>query len=354
MTTDPRVLGLDIGGANIKLASDDGSYVQTKPFPMWTRHQELATVVEGMIGEYVAHCKSKHAYAVIDAIAVTMTGELADCFSSKQSGVIAICTAVQTAAGNRVPIYFYGADGSWRTATQASQNWHTLAASNWHAMANLCGQLVPDNTHLLIDIGSTSTDIIPLVNGEVATDSLDDLTRLQSGQLVYCGVERTPICSLVSEFNLDNTHTPVARELFATTLDVFLLSGDVAEQPHNTSTADGKPATRQDAQRRMARMICQCPELLTDLELQQLVQQSRQAVFDLLTVAMQKVLAELNSQPDSIIAVGQATFLITELAGDIPVTHLSDLWPGINQQVSRVGPALAVAVLLQQELATSP
>ena len=57
MTTDPRVLGLDIGGANIKLASDDGSYVQTKPFPMWTRHQELATVVEGMIGEYIARCK---------------------------------------------------------------------------------------------------------------------------------------------------------------------------------------------------------------------------------------------------------------------------------------------------------
>ena len=85
MTTDPRVLRLDIGGTNIKLASDDGSYVQTKPFPMWTRHQELATVVEGMIGEYVAHCKSKHAYAVIDAIAVTMTGELADCFSSTQS-----------------------------------------------------------------------------------------------------------------------------------------------------------------------------------------------------------------------------------------------------------------------------
>ena len=101
-------------------------------------------------------------------------------------------------------------------------------------------------------------------------------------------------------------------------------------------------------------MICQCPELLTDLELQQLVQQSRQAVFDLLTVAMQKVLAELNSQPDSIIADGQATFLITELAGDIPVIHLSALWPGINQQVSRVGPALAVAALLQQELATSP
>ncbi len=354
MTTDQRVLGLDIGGANIKLSSDDGSYVQSKPFPMWSRHQELAAVVKGMIEEYIAHRNSKNARPVIDALAVTMTGELADCFSSKQSGVIAICTAVETAVDNNFPIYFYGTDGSWSTATQASQNWNSLAASNWHAMANLCGRLVPQNTHLLIDIGSTSTDIIPLVDGQVATDSLDDLTRLQSGQLVYCGVERTPLCSLVSEFNLENICTPIARELFATTLDVFLLSGDIAEQPQNTSTADGKPATRVDAQRRMARMICQCPELLTDFELQQLVQQSRQAVFELLTAAMQKVLAELESQPDSIIAVGQAAFLVTDLAGDIPVTHLSDLWPGISQQVSRVGPALAVAALLQQELATSP
>ena len=42
---------------------------------------------------------------------------------------------------------------------------------------------MPDS--LLIDIGTTSTDIIPIVDGEVAALGWTDPDRLASGELVY-------------------------------------------------------------------------------------------------------------------------------------------------------------------------
>ena len=48
----------------------------------------------------------------------------------------------------------------------------------------------------------------------------------------------------------------MARELFATTLDVALLLKHMPDEPDNLDTADGRPATKADARRRMSRMVC--------------------------------------------------------------------------------------------------
>ena len=75
-----QVLGLDIGGANIKAATADGSFTESRYFPMWNQSYQLSNVLRDII---------KHVGA--DSLAVTMTGELADCFESKQRGVEFIC-----------------------------------------------------------------------------------------------------------------------------------------------------------------------------------------------------------------------------------------------------------------------
>ena len=48
------------------------------------------------------------------------------------------------------------------------------AASNWHALARFAGRYVPRGTGLLVDIGSTTCDIIPLVDGEPASGGRTD------------------------------------------------------------------------------------------------------------------------------------------------------------------------------------
>ena len=96
----------------------------------------------------------------------------------------------------------------------------------------------------MIDIGSTTTDIIPIVEGSPRTLGLTDVARLQSGELVYTGVRRTPLCAFPASPVWKGQQTPLAAELFATTLDVYLLLGDIPEVGEDCHTANGQPATR--------------------------------------------------------------------------------------------------------------
>ncbi len=338
------ILGFDIGGANIKVATSDGNYAHSLPFPMWSLHNQLATAISSLIAEY------QKAHGVPRAMAVTMTGELADGFKSKCDGVTSICNAVIEGAADTDTVLFYETGGKWCRADEAANRWDKLAASNWYAMADHCRRLLPNGIHILIDIGTTTTDIIPLADGEILANGVDDTTRLQRGELVYCGIERASLSSIVSSLLIDGTTTPIARERFATTLDTFLITGELPEQPEYIETADSKPATRRAAHRRMARLICQCPESLSAKQAEQIAQQTRDAIVQLLSSAYQQVTSQIGSPINSIIAVGQGDFLIADFTDDLPVQHLRDLHPDSSQNLARIGPAFAVAVLLEQHL----
>ena len=49
-----------------------------------------------------------------------------------------------------------------------------VAAANWHGLATWLGRLAPKGNALLIDIGSTTTDIIPLLDGVPVPAGLTD------------------------------------------------------------------------------------------------------------------------------------------------------------------------------------
>ena len=130
-----------------------------------------------------------------------------------------------------------------------------VAASNWHALATFAGRFAHRRSPaMLLDIGSTTTDLIPLVDGRPSTVGRTDPQRLASGELVYTGIERSPISRRVCAAR-GAANCPVAKELFATTWDAYLLLGELPEEPLSLHTADGRPATRACAADRLARMI---------------------------------------------------------------------------------------------------
>ena len=138
---------------------------------------------------------------------------------------------------------------------EARRQPHLAAAANWLALANLAARSIPESRGLLIDIGSTTTDLIPLDRGGVAARGRSDTERLQTGELVYAGVRRTPVCALATELPFRGIATGLAAEIFASTLDVYLTLGDIAANPSDLSTADGRPATVEAARDRLARMV---------------------------------------------------------------------------------------------------
>jgi (4-(4-[2-(gamma-L-glutamylamino)ethyl]phenoxymethyl)furan-2-yl)methanamine synthase len=275
-------LGLDIGGANIKIAfvplhAALPSESNSIPFALWKNPEQLGSTLAELFAVY------RHRQL---GIAVTMTGELADGYPNRRAGVESIVDAVEFACAGRFPndaattsmrgeavsqaqLVFYGlsqtsADSGvrsncWHGAESAKAHWTSVAAANWHAIAACLDHLPNLKKPLngfLVDIGSTTTDIVPIRNGLPAASGLNDLIRLQNGELFYAGVTRTPICSLVQDLRIGSCSVTIARELFATIEDAFLVSGDRVEDEKRSDTADGRPATRAHAMQRLAKMVC--------------------------------------------------------------------------------------------------
>ena len=74
--------------------------------------------------------------------------------------------------------------------------WPQIASANWLACVRHCALALQRDSGVLVDIGSTTTDLIAFHRGNASTRSRSDAQRLASGELVYQGVVRTPLCAL--------------------------------------------------------------------------------------------------------------------------------------------------------------
>src|SRR5262245_30827350 len=259
------VLGLDVGGANVKAATADGR-AWSEPFALWKHPDGLAAV----LAETVAR------FPDAETLAVTMTGELCDCFETKREGVNRILDAIQSAADGR-PVCVWSTAGLFVTADEARANPLKVASANWHALATYAGRFVNPGVALLIDIGSTTTDLILLANGGPVVRGWTDPERLRSGELVYTGVRRTPVFAVVP----DRT----AAEFFATMHDVYLVLGMEDEDVADTDTADGRPATVANAKARLARVLGGDLETVTTTDVMTLVRRAYAAQKEIILAA---------------------------------------------------------------------
>jgi probable H4MPT-linked C1 transfer pathway protein len=342
--TSAEVLAFDIGGANIK-AADGRGWVHSEPFPLWQRRGDLpATLARIMSPRRPGR------------VVATMTGEIADCYASRREGVAdivaAVCAAVAIAAAPGCTVGIYLVDGTIVPPEEAVARPLSAAASNWHAVARLAASVTGDDRAFVIDVGSTTTDIVPLQDQKPAAKGLDDLARLDTGELVYTGVERTPIAALVRALPWRGRLHPVASERFAESLDAWLLLGAIPEDPAATHTADGGPATRAAARGRLARMLLADPEQVTEDEAMAMAawcaaRQARQVAR-----ALGRVAASCGWQPATIVLSGHGGCLarraLVHLGWSARLVSLPDL---LGADVSRAAPAQAVALIARGEIA---
>ena len=108
---------------------------------------------------------------------------------------------------------------------------------------------------LFIDIGSTTTDLIPVVAGRVAAVGYSDAERLAAGELIYTGMTRSFVMSLASRAPFRGAWTPLMNEYFASSADVHRILGDLPDGADKMATADGREKTVEASRARLARMI---------------------------------------------------------------------------------------------------
>ncbi len=212
------VIGCDIGGANIKVADNQGQCASIA-FPMWIHYRELGRSMRGLL----------RAFSITDEthFAVTMTGELADCFATRSDGVAKIIEQLsQVCPVERTRVYTV--TGQWFSTEQAIHSPWDVAASNWYALATWICTHLNASIDLVLDIGSTTVDIIPIKpsgtgSACVATAARTDRDRLHLGQLIYTGMQRTPVAAILNTLMTPRGNCPVMAERFATSDDAYML-----------------------------------------------------------------------------------------------------------------------------------
>ena len=245
---DTDVIGWDIGGAHAKACLlRRGELVDVAQWacPLWQGVDRLTAVLDAAHARWPTLGAARHA--------VTMTGEMVDLFATRADGVMRIAAELVAAVGDADSVHFFAGDAGWCQGADVAREWRSIASANWLATARHAAQRFGDG--VLVDIGSTTTDLVAFRAGRVVTRARTDAQRLASGELVYHGVVRTPLCALAQRIDWRGTPHNVMNELYATMADVYRLTGelDPAHDQHPSADQDVKdpPATR----RRLARMI---------------------------------------------------------------------------------------------------
>jgi probable H4MPT-linked C1 transfer pathway protein len=250
------IIGWDVGGAHLKAAHmQHGKLVQVLQVPcaLWRGLGELESAIEQVL----------QVFGALPAVhAITMTGELVDLFVNREAGVKAISQLMQ-AKLNGIKRFYAGALDENYSAFVAvdavDQHWQQIASANWLASASFSAQQLAKLTQikygLLIDIGSTTSDFVTLVNGLPLCLGFSDAARMQTEELVYSGVIRTPLMALAQQVHFEHKLTGVAAEYFATTADIYRLLDVLSAADDMADTADGQDKTPLASARRIARMV---------------------------------------------------------------------------------------------------
>jgi hypothetical protein len=283
------LIGIDVGGANLKFV--EGVRVTVRYCPLWE---------EAPLGDHLRAFRKAHPDS--DA-AVVMSGELADCFPTKMEGIRVIVESVQEVYPGAV---FYGTDAAFHREPVRE-----LAAANWLAAADLLRTRYPRG--VLVDVGSTTTDIIPLVNFP-GLIGLTDLGRLQKGYLLYTGLLRTPLATQIPSVRLGGTETPTCAEHFAIAADAHLVLGHITPRGYTCDAPDRGKKNAGAALRRLARTVCSDLEEIGPGGAMEIARQFWETQRDRVRAAVDRVAAESGAAGLAIAGIGSSLFA-RELGG---------------------------------------
>ena len=242
-----RYCGWDVGGAHLKFAALSAERqliaVEQLICPLWQDLAHLTRAVTELQSRYDI-ASARHA--------ITMTGELCDSFNDRSSGVSQIAHTLASVFEDD-SFRLYGLQGSWIAPEELATRTHEIASANWYASAQFVAKNI--DAGIIVDLGSTTTDIIPVSGGIVRAQGVDDFSRLRNKELVYTGLVRTPIAALLSALPFEGDEIPVVAETFATAADAYRILGLLPLHADLYPSADGAEKSAPASARRLFRMI---------------------------------------------------------------------------------------------------
>jgi probable H4MPT-linked C1 transfer pathway protein len=344
-----NVIGWDVGGVHLKAArAEDGRIVEVV---------QLVSPLRGGTERLTqAFGEAKTLLGRADRHVVTMTGELADTFASRPEGVARLAALTADELSD-APVLFYAGPSGLLSLQDAHKHAAAIASANWHVCAGLVAQKCDDA--LFVDMGSTTTDVIPLIHGRVAARGYADAQRLAAGELVYTGLVRGFVMATADRAPVAGAWSTLVNENFATMADVHRILGSLPDGVDLMPTADGRDKTVAGSRARLARMVGADSADLDDAAMRALARWFAEAQLRAIVDAAMLVLSAAALPADApVVGAGIGTAVVAEVARRlhrpcVAFDGLIDVAPDAAAAAAHCAPAAALALLASRLIADS-
>lgn len=347
-----NVLGLDIGGANTKVAfmkTQEAAIKELRTlleyFPIWKSGKMQLPKILQKIEKRITNS------ARLDGVGVTITAELSDAFITKKEGINHILDCV-TQVFDKTPIFVLDVEANLLQVEEARKETLNVASANWAATGWMIAQIF--NNCIIVDVGSTTTSIIPVIDGRIAAEGRTDLEKLANGELVYSGALRTNVATIVNRIPLHGKMARVSSELFAQSGDVHLLLDNIGEKEYTTDTCDGRGKNQREAAERLARIICADTDMLTYQEIVDIAQYIYDRQIEQITGGLKQVYERIKptlKEDIRIVVTGLGRkFLARKAAEKAGILDIVDMKEFLGDDSAIVSPAVGVALLVTNRL----
>ncbi|MDI6645177.1 MAG: hydantoinase/oxoprolinase family protein [Methanobacteriaceae archaeon] len=334
-----KIAGFDIGGANTDMAiidfDDSGNInsikIDFKYLPMWIKNNELGEALKILLKSDINE---------IDAVGITMTAELVDAYETKKNGVLDIAGKAMDVF--KVPVGFLSINGliDYPHLLDYPEN---VAAANWIATSKIASEI--SDECILIDVGSTTTDIIPIKDGMECARGRSDLERLGTGELVYTGTLRTNLATIVQKIPLDDQWYRVSSELFSITADVHRVLNNIKMEDYSCDTPDGAGINIEDCMRRLSRLICGDLDVLTPLDIKDISLYIYQEQIKQIAEALEEVSDRENIS--NVVATGLGMEILAKKAAEYLRMDYVGMDSILTKEECVVAPAVGTALLMK-------
>ena len=335
------VIGWDIGGAHLKAArAADGRVVDAA--------QIASPLRLGLDPLVRAFEQATQRMGAADRHVVTMTGELADTFPSRSEGVARLAAVADRALAPQ-PMLVYAGRAGLIAPEAASNHVEDVASANWHASAALVARTA--RTALFVDMGSTTTDVVPVRDGAMAARGYTDSERLAVGELVYTGLVRGFVMAAADRAPMAGSWTTLINENFSNMGDVHRLLDALPDDADQMPTADGRPKTKEASRARLARMVGRDASDASDAEWTTLARWFAEMQIRTVTDAVMLVMSRAGFPAGApIVAAGIGAPVIDEVARRVGrrtlrFETLFEVAPDARIRASQCAPAAALALI---------
>jgi len=398
------ILSLDIGGANTKISllyidyskyieeSDEEEILKYKNilaksehliskveyFPFWQHKQDIfkdilwdiKKNIEKQIKEHynkilkiksdkeIKEESSKKISGQLEIglnyfVVITITAELSDAFHTKYEGIKIICNCLESVFKSE-NTFLIDVNGKFLNIKESLGDYLSVSASNWVATSLVFGE--GEKLGILLDMGSTTLDIIPIKDEKPVTIGKNDLDRLLNYELYYTGVLRPPISSIVKEVSFRNTICPISFEYFSNMADVYSILEKITEEQYTCETPDGRPKTKEYCYARLARILCADLDLVTKEELDEvakyIARAHKELIKDAIYVAIENFIARFRI-PLAMIRfniTGLGAYILEEALLELDVKPRQIYFKGLSDKEHILSTAICLGIVFIKEI----